>query len=156
MGHSDPITGPAFPAFEGVPSYSWATDNGRRTEQAKAHLDPRVDARVRPRERPRERPRQDPRGLISLFSPFQGLPRKLPRNVPRRRPRKCPRKCPVKWSRFTCSVFTCSVHRRQIRQAQKQPQERGAEWAALRSRGLASVAFPPPFAVPLTPKILQF
>ena len=91
---------------------------GRRTEQAKANLDPRVgprvaprvgprvDPRVRPRDRPRERPRQHPRGLISLFSALQGLPQKLPRNVPRRRPRKCPRKCPVKWSRFTCPVFT--------------------------------------------------
>ena len=45
---------------------------GRRTEQAKANLDPReaprvrprVDPRVRPRDRPRERPRQDTRGLI--------------------------------------------------------------------------------------------
>ena len=31
-----------------------------------------------------------------------------------RRPRKCPRKCPLKWSRFTCPVFACSVlHQRQ-------------------------------------------
>ena len=46
-----------------------------------------------------------------IFVPYQGLPRKLPRNVPRARPRKCPRKCSVKWSRFTCPVFTCSVRR---------------------------------------------
>ena len=81
------------------------TVTGRRTEQAKANLDPRVCPRVCPR----ERPRQDTRGL--MFSAVQWLRRKLPRNVPRRRPRKCPRKCAVKWSSFTCSVFTCSVRR---------------------------------------------
>ena len=47
-------------------------------------------------------------GKIS-FQPFEDSPRKLPRNVPRRRPRKCPRKSPLKWSRFTCLVFPCSV-----------------------------------------------
>ena len=62
---------------------------GRRTEQAKANLDPRVapqvgprvgprvDPRDCPRERPREHPRQDPQGLTSLFSAPQRLPRKL-------------------------------------------------------------------------------
>ena len=89
----------------------WIPLNGRRTEQAKANLDPRVGPRVAPRVGPRvdprDRPRERPRGSISLFS----APRKLPRNVPRRRPRKCPRKCPIKWSRFTCPVFTCSVRR---------------------------------------------
>ena len=39
------------------------------------------------------------------FSPQE----QLPRNVPERCPRKCPRKCTLKWSGFTCSVFTCSV-----------------------------------------------
>ena len=87
------------------------SDTGRRTEQTKANLDPRVGLRVGPRVAPRVGPRERPRGLISLFSAIQGLPRKLPQNVPRRRPRKCPRKCPVKWSRFTCPVFTCSVRR---------------------------------------------
>ena len=97
--------------------------SGRRTEQAKANLDPRVgprvapragprvDQRVRPRDRPRERPRQDPRGLIfPVFSPTR-TPHESSRIVPRTHPRKCQRKCPVKWSRSTCPVFTCSVRR---------------------------------------------
>ena len=83
-------------SLSSLPGTRSGPKNRRRTEQAKANLDPRVGPRVAPRvdprERPRERPRQDPRGLISLFSALRGLPRKLPR----RRPRKCPRKCPVK------------------------------------------------------------
>ena len=63
--------------------------SGRRTEQAKAKLDPRVGSQVAPRvdhESPHE----------CWFSLFSGLvkdsPGKLPQNVPQRCPRKCPRK----------------------------------------------------------------
>ena len=56
---------------------------GRRTEQAKANLDPRVGPRehprVGPRVAPRVRPREHPRGLISLFSAFKDSPRNIPR-----------------------------------------------------------------------------
>ena len=66
-----------------------ARKNGRRTEQAKANLDPRVGPRVAPRVgprvaprvRPRGLPREHPRGLISLFSALQGLPTKHPTKV---------------------------------------------------------------------------
>ena len=61
------------------------TPTGRRTEQAKANLDPRVGPRVgprvAPRVAPREPPREHPRGLISLFSALQGLPTKHPTKV---------------------------------------------------------------------------
>ena len=78
---------------------------GRRTEQAKANLDPRVGPRVgprvAPRVRPREPPREHPRGLISLFSALQGLPTKHPTKVSTEGPTSGR-------SGFTCPVFTCS------------------------------------------------
>ena len=83
---------------------------GRRTEQAKANLDPRVGPRVAvprvgprvaPRVRPREPPREHPRGLISLFQPFKDSPRKHPTKVSTEGPTSGR-------SGFTCPVFTCS------------------------------------------------
>ena len=59
---------------------------GRRTEQAKANLDPRVGPRVAPRVGPRVLPREHPRGLISLFSALQGLPTKHPTKMSTERP----------------------------------------------------------------------
>ena len=84
--------------------------NGRRTEQAKANLDPRVGPqvaprvgpRVAPRAAPRVLPREHPRGLISLFSALKGLPTKHPTKVSTEGPTSGR-------SGFTCPVFTCSV-----------------------------------------------
>ena len=55
-------------------------------------------------------PTTGPRGLIPNFLPFKDSHESS--RVPRRRPQKIPRKCPVKWLRFTCFVFACSVRRR--------------------------------------------
>ena len=96
---------PCFWAAQRLP-----VTNGRRTEQAKANLDPRVGPRVAPRVgprvaprvRPREPPREHPRGLISLFSALQGLPTKHPTKVSTEGPTSGR-------SGFTCPVFTCSV-----------------------------------------------
>ena len=88
--------------------------SGRRTEQAKANLDPTSGPTSGPASGPTSgatsMPTRAPTRVDSpCFQPFKDSPRKLPRNIPRRRPRKCPRKRPLKWSRFTCPVFTCSV-----------------------------------------------
>ena len=91
-----------------MPADSRFEENGRRTEQAKANLDPRVPLgprvvpRVGPRVAPRVRPREPPRGLISLFSALQGLPTKHPTKVSKEGPTSGR-------SGFTCPVFTCSV-----------------------------------------------
>ena len=80
--------------------------DGRRTEQAKANLDPRVCPRVAPRVgprvAPRVRPREHPRGMMSLFSALQGLPTKPPTKVSTEGPTSGR-------SGFTCPDFTCSV-----------------------------------------------
>ena len=99
-----------------------STSIGRRTEQATANLDPRVGhewhhewAHEWTHECAHEIAHESAHdGLISLFSAHQGLPRKLPRNVHERVHESAHRKCPVKWSRFTCPVFTCSVRRPSI------------------------------------------
>ena len=74
----------------------------RRTEQAKANLDPRVGPRVAPRVgpgvAPRVCPREHPRGPISLFSAFKDSPRNLPRRCPRKGPRVDGRGSPVLFS----------------------------------------------------------
>ena len=87
---------------EGFPESLESLSSGRRTEQAKANLDPRVGPRVAPRVgpqvAPRVCPREHPRGLISLFSAFKDSPRNLPRRCPRKGPRVDGRGSPVLFS----------------------------------------------------------
>ena len=60
--------------------------------------------------------RRQKHGLSQSTTPFactlSDSPQKRPRNVLRTCPQKPPRNCPLKWSGFTCPVFTCSVPRR--------------------------------------------
>ena len=99
-------SGQEFNGVTWVPTLCTSSSTERRTEQAKANLDPRVGPRVAPRVGPRVAPRvlprEHPRGLISLFSALQGLPTKHHTSVPTEGPTSGR-------SGFTCPVFTCSV-----------------------------------------------
>ena len=56
---------------------------------------------------PRESAHESTHDDFPCFQSFKDSQRKLPLNIPRRRLQKCQ----LKWSRFICSVFLCSVPR---------------------------------------------
>ena len=82
---------------------------GRRAEQAKANLDPRVVPRVAPRVGPRVGPTSPPtraptRDDFPVFGPFKDSPRNIPRRCPRKGPRVDGRGSSVLFSPVLCSL----------------------------------------------------